>query len=295
MTERDTIPPQVRISPSPPSSLGQAPVQRITWSKQPITRSSHSTAPKPQIEKELLSSDIRFFLRPGFGDEDWQDVMTRQNRHLSGIIPEGDMFMKRSVQEKDIKCLLHFTRYSNLSRILAEGLIPREELETREISGVFNDELRLDGHRNASCLSIGHPNYKMFYSLRRQFPNEKWVVLAIKRSVLWEKDCAFCIENAASSNVTRIPLVQRKGLHAFNAMFDEIEGKPPRATLGIPAKCPTNPQAEVLVFDTIEPNYILGAICSSPKIKAECEEQFPDFQFLHSPGFFSARADHSHW
>ena len=35
------------------------------------------------------------------------------------------------------------------------------------------------------------------------------------------KDCAFCIENAASNSVTSISINQRKGLQAFMKLFDE--------------------------------------------------------------------------
>jgi hypothetical protein len=134
--------------------------------------------------------------------------------------------MKDAVKEKEIEYIWHFTRLSNIDSILRHGLISRHDLENLGMQSDFNDEYRLDCQRNAICCSLGHPNYKMFYSLRQNDPNVRWVVLGIQPSVLWEKDCAFCVSNAASNEVTCIPIEFRKGLAAFNRLFEEIDGKP---------------------------------------------------------------------
>lgn len=203
--------------------------------------------------------------------------------------------MRTAVQARDIKIAFHFTRYSNLPSIMRDGIISRSALEIQRSAVSFNDDYRHDNHREASCFSVGHPNYRMFYRLRQEYPQEKWAVLVVNAAILWEKDCAFCIENAASDNVRHIPIIQRKGVRAFNAMFEEIEGKPNRTILGIPPKCPTNPQAEILVFDVVEPRYILGACCQTLQMKQECERLFPERQFIHNSNAFSARTDHAHW
>ncbi len=203
--------------------------------------------------------------------------------------------MKKAVQSRDIKNVWHFTRLSNLESILNEGLIPRSELEQRENPPAFNNEYRLDMQRDAISCSIEHPNYKMFYGLRQQYPEEKWVVLALKSDVLWEKDCAFCVENAASNNVTCIPIESRKGVDTFNRLFDEIGSKPSRKELGIPDACPTNPQAEILIFGPVEPKYIIGAVCQSKAVEKELKSAFDGFEFLYHDGLFSARKDYRHW
>jgi len=154
--------------------------------------------------------------------------------------------MKQAVEKKGIKNVLHFTRWENLSSILREGLIPRQSLETWASRFVFNDQVRVDYQKNANCLSIGHPNYKMFYGLRCADPSTQWVVITFKENVLWEKNCAFCVENAASSKVSSIPIEERKGIGAFEAMFAPSAGARARVQLGIPNHFPTNPQAEVL-------------------------------------------------
>jgi hypothetical protein len=69
------------------------------------------------------------------------------------------------VAEREIDCLVHFTRASNLDSILQRGLLPRDILMVEGYND-FNDQYRHDG-TNAVCLSIGFPNYKMFFSLRQ--------------------------------------------------------------------------------------------------------------------------------
>ena len=135
----------------------------------------------------------------------------------------------------------------------------------------------------------------MFWAIRRDNPDVEWIVLVISASILWEKECAFCKENAASANVTCIPIGDRKGLNAFNSIYEEFPQKPSRIELGIPPKFPTNPQAEVLVFDTIEPDYILGGYCETRTRSAELRERYPDYKFKKKTWPFSYRQDWGHW
>lgn len=203
--------------------------------------------------------------------------------------------MKELVEARGIDYVWHFTRLTNLPGILENGLINRVQLTFSGIQSEFNDHYRLDGQQDAICCSIAHPNYKMFYRLRQENPDVEWVVLALNPSVLWEKDCAFCVSNAASNEVTSIPIQTRKGGVAFNRMFEDVPGKPTRAGLGISDACPTNPQAEVLVFGTIETNYIIGAVTQKKETEELLKAQYPNYEFLYHKALFSARKDYEHW
>jgi hypothetical protein len=203
--------------------------------------------------------------------------------------------MKAVVRERQIKYVWHFTRLSNLESIIEYGLISRQKVECLENPPTFNDQYRFDGEKAAVCCSIGHPNYKMFWRLRHDYPDEEWIVLACRPEILWEKDCAFCVENAASNDVACIPIEDRKGVAAFERMFDEIGGKPARKTLELPPSCPTNPQAEILVFDDIEKEYLVAAICETKKQAKRLADEYPDFDFGYARGLFSARKDFKHW
>lgn len=171
--------------------------------------------------------------------------------------------MQNAVDQRGIKYLVHFTRIENLVGIFNNGLVPVDTLSQSGMNFSNNDDSRWDNCENANCLSIQFPNYRMFFRYRQQNPGVDWVVLGIKKEVLWEKDCAFCVENAASNNVTSIPLKKRKGVEAFNRLYNEYPGKPSRIDLGINPVLPTHPEAEVLVFDIIEPEYIWGVAFES--------------------------------
>ena len=196
------------------------------------------------------------------------------------------------VAEREIKFLLHFTRAKNLPSILTRGLIPRNKLITEGFTD-FNDQLRLD-ETDAVCLSIGFPNYKMFYGIQKDHANETWVILVINPQVLWQLNCAFCAANAASSSVTAIPLWKRKQLSAFQAMYADWPTKS-RADLNIPNQYPTNPQAEVLALQGIPKRYFLGIITLNSSIKEELSALYPDADIQAIAQYFRYRKDYEHW
>lgn len=100
---------------------------------------------------------------------------------------------------------MHFTRIENLSSILQQGLLGRTLLEERGQDFEWNDPQRLDEHKEAVCLSIGFPNYLMFFNVRerKKRANEtndsQWIILFLDVNILWELDCAFFQKNAASN------------------------------------------------------------------------------------------------
>jgi hypothetical protein len=203
--------------------------------------------------------------------------------------------IEQLVKQRGINFVLHFTRADHLESILENGLLPNNQFEQYAASPTVNDTLRLDGCTNASCVSIGFPNYKMFYSCRQKDKAVHWVVLAMPSSILWEKECAFCVENAASSAVTSIPLAARRTAAAFNRMYDEFPGKPTRAQLGISNALPTNPQAEVLMFERIEPELIGGVAFNSQEVLQKYSPLGKGRQMKLIPGLFGPRVDYPHW
>ena len=166
--------------------------------------------------------------------------------------------IKQICHDRGIKILVHFTHIENLRRILGEGLLSRETLETMRNPLKkplrFNDQDRLDKHPEAICLSISFPNYKMFFKYASE-KQSQWVVLLLDAKLLWELDCAFCQENAASNAVHTIPLKERKKPDALNNMFIDYDSIS-RQSLSIPDHYPTYPQAEVLVCNPIPVAYI---------------------------------------
>ena len=169
--------------------------------------------------------------------------------------------IQSEVLKRDIKHVFHFTKIENLLNILNHGLISKDYLITNKIHYNYNDELRLDGCTNATCHSISFPSYRMFYKYRKNTEKQEWIVLSLSPKILWEKDCAFCYTNAASSEIKCIPLSNRKGPEAFIKLFQDFDQYPTkRSVLKIDNSLPTNPQAEVLVFEPIGIEYFQGIL-----------------------------------
>lgn len=203
--------------------------------------------------------------------------------------------LQQAIQSSGIDYLLHFTRIENLPSILMNGLIPRSTLEASNSPLIFNDPLRLDGYKNALCCSIQHPNYKMFFSLRQQNPNTEWVVLGINTNILWQKNVAFCYTNAANSAIRSTHLEDLTGVGAFNKLFENINMHPTRAELKLPNNYPTDPQAEILVFDIIEPQHIIGVVFKTPQHIELYKNLFPGRHYIQYSQFFSPRYDYQSW
>ena len=208
----------------------------------------------------------------------------------------ADIEIKKVVEEYEIKYLVHFTQADNLQSIFKHGLLSVNALEERGIIYKRNDQYRLDGFPNAICLSIQFPNYKMFYKYREQNPEVDWAILGIRKEILWEKQCAFCSDNAASSKISSTSISERMGVTAFKRMYDEWPGKPSRKILGIEKSYPTNPQAEVLVFDAIEPSYNWGVAFIDEETKNKYKKYLPiNIKAEVQSSLFKYRVDWEHW
>lgn len=198
--------------------------------------------------------------------------------------------IREFVDTRGIKALFHFTRAENLASILQQGLVTRDVVGD---GGVCNDPYRIDG-TNAVCVSIGFPNYKMLWGLRQDNPDTEWVIVVLHARALWEMQCAFCQANAASAQVTAIPLPQRMTLGALQIMYADFGGKQ-RAALNIPDHFPTNPQAEVLALDGIPREYVGGVLVRTNAMKVHVETAFPGTPVKLAPNYFRYRQDYEHW
>lgn len=205
------------------------------------------------------------------------------------------------IQNRGVQHLVHFTRIRNLPGILRYGLLSRQELASRGIDHAINDLYRFD-FLPAVCLSVSFPNYKMFYGLRMDYPEEDWAVLRLKPELIDQKRCVFSHANAAKRELANLPLEPRMTPEALHGMFADHNGMPARSSLNIPDHFTTNPQAEILVLDPIEPSYITDVIIDAKDrvknygaILALAKEHNGSPQFLHGKPLFDARIDFAHW
>lgn len=204
--------------------------------------------------------------------------------------------MRNLIEEKGIRNLYHFTNVDNLKNIFKYGLVPRSNLRERNIPFNYNDADRHDGCLNSVSVSIEFPNYKMFYSLRCRHPDYNWAVLKIDATVLVDFYCAYSWTNAADADSYIIPVEERVGKEAFLELFQDREGYPRRESLNIPESYPTNPQAEVLVFETIPRSYINTVLFDKDILTEKYRNLLPDtFSFSTDISMFRWRKDYSSW
>lgn len=193
---------------------------------------------------------------------------------------------------RSLPYLLHFTRASNLPTILQHGLYPIGRAHEVGLAPQINDLLRLDGHKDSNSVSIGFPNSQMLYKYRMAEPLVDWVILVLHPSILWVKDCAFCKHNAADGRISCCPVPELMTPESLLAMFEEIDGCLPRAEQRLKISDPTDVQAEVLVFDVIEPQYIVGVIYEKALVRDAHAHLLGDRKpYLHSnnKGMFASR------
>ncbi len=202
--------------------------------------------------------------------------------------------IRQFANELEIPYLLHFTRAVNLPSIIEHGIYPIARVDEIDAEPQINDQHRLDGRLNGTSISIAHPNCQMLYKYRMDDESVDWAVLVLKRSVLWQKECAFCRHNAADARISRQQLEALTTEAAFRGMFDEIDGWTSREEQKLKVYDPTDVQAEVMVFDIIEPAYIRGIVFNSKDAKDAYSHLLTEEQkaWVHpkSKGLFGTRS-----
>ena len=180
------------------------------------------------------------------------------------------------INKRDIRELIHFTRVKNLKSILSNGILPRKELDEKKIEYVFNDEKRLDGWVNASCISVTKINPFLIqkFNERYNLKNSDWFQIKIKPSILTENECIFCDTNAASTTFDpyRNDMEKLNGLKswiAFDAMFKNKVYQSQRTIVRINQEPneTTCAQAEICIIGKIPTNFFINLKEIEEKIK----------------------------
>lgn len=185
--------------------------------------------------------------------------------------------------------LVHFTRCENLPGILEHGLMSVATCNKKRLNPVRNDQYRYDGQLDALSLSVAFPNYLMFYKYRQLLPQADWAVLLIAPCALWQKDCAFYAHNAADARMFRQARDSRKTAQALREMFsDETSDR----DSVLRAFDPTDPQAEVLVYDTIEPALIEAVAFETRQVRERYQPVLAGLESFYAgagAGLFASR------
>ncbi|QFT39672.1 MULTISPECIES: DarT ssDNA thymidine ADP-ribosyltransferase family protein [unclassified Vibrio] len=197
--------------------------------------------------------------------------------------------IKEFVQELDIPYLVHFTHISNLESIIEKGILSRDAVNELD-DVVINDKERHDRRTHSISASIAHPNDLMFYKYRDV--DEDWVVIAIKRRVLWNSECMFFKHNAADGKMSALEDHEVKGLEALQALYEEIDGFDSRAEQQLEDFDPTDKQAEVLIENRVAVEDLLGVYVSNRMVKKKYKDLLGDVKIkIHLPdkGVYASR------
>ena len=174
-----------------------------------------------------------------------------------------DFKVKKCVEQRGIKYLVHFTSIEALKHITQDGKILSTERLCPKIRGIVrNDFQRHDGHLDYICCSIQWPNVYLLNKFIENYPHRKWVVLILRKDLLWSSKTMFSPINAATESGFYV----KQGVKGFNSLFAnkvQIKDKELCRSPLHRLNCPTDIQAEVLVKGTIDTSFIIRAIVHS--------------------------------
>ena len=164
------------------------------------------------------------------------------------------IMFNKEVKERGISRLCHFTRSDTALKILSsENGIKAVDFLDKDIYDA-NDPYRLDGRTDCVNCSIQYPNHWYWDRVKDKDPlfNE-WVILLINPSILLLDTTEFCAINAATARGAHI----KKGYSSFKELFQPIVHGRKRYS-NMLSCCPTNDQAEVLVYKNVSRKDIIG-------------------------------------
>ncbi|EOB3674070.1 DarT ssDNA thymidine ADP-ribosyltransferase family protein [Vibrio vulnificus] len=156
-------------------------------------------------------------------------------------------------QERNITELIHFTKVQNVRSILDIGLNSKDYNGEIARKHKVNDLGRFDYRTHMISLSVSYPNDKMFYRYRQMDAGQKWAILSISPSVLWELECLYCPTNAANASISSANDESLYGFQAFDRLFSQQSNQSRLCY-------PYDSQAEVLVKDHIPSHYVQSVI-----------------------------------
>ena len=211
-------------------------------------------------------------------------IFEANDRHISRRkIPEWTYAIdniKKNIllHEKGIEYLTHFTSIENLKSILKHGFLSRAELENKKIKYLYFDHDRYDQKLNALSFSISFPNSAMFYSYRNRYPDNTWCLILLNSSIMYLKECAFYPTNASSNLFRLTDVSQYMNYEALNALFADTitnsQGILRRSSL-LKDQDTTDVQAEVMVFENIQPEYIKHIFVNDDRVAEKLQSEYP--------------------
>lgn len=167
-----------------------------------------------------------------------------------------DILFQQEINDRRITRLCHFTKSQKALHILSsEDGIKAVDFLDKSIYDA-NDPLRLDGKKEFVNCSIQYPNHWYWNKVKDKDPLfHDWVILLINPEMIILNNSEFCAFNAATENGAYI----KKGYNAFKELFNS-NVRSRKRTPKMLSCCPSDDQAEVLVYKNISRKDIIGVI-----------------------------------
>lgn len=162
--------------------------------------------------------------------------------------------IRNTIERRGITRLCHMTQLEKAICILKNnaGIVATSFMEKPEL--YINDTNRIDGKYDYISTSIQNPNFWYYNVKRNVIPQmHDWVVFYIDPKTCEKKETLFCAVNAATNYGN---CISEEGTH-FENCFSETVGKQTRTT-NMPSNCPTDDQAEVMIYKHIPTGDITG-------------------------------------
>ncbi|WP_369547395.1 DarT ssDNA thymidine ADP-ribosyltransferase family protein [Bacillus velezensis] len=203
--------------------------------------------------------------------------------------------LEQLVRERKITRLCHFTKSNNLSHILRNesGILANTVLDDQLEILKKNDEHRYDNKEDYVCCSVQYPNSWYLKRIRDIDPLFKeWVVLFIDPILITHPNTLFCHRNAAAGRGQFI----KSGIEGFVGMFKNrvLGQRLMYRTHSMAECCPTDDQAEVLLYKNIPRGHIIGiAVPTEEQARREkarlsfIKEVPKDIKWIIAPDLFN--------
>ncbi len=168
------------------------------------------------------------------------------------------------IKKRGVTRLCHFTKVNKMLHILSDSDGIKSNVFIEEGIIEKNDKNRFDGHEDYISTSIQYPNIWYLNKVKDLDPLfKKWVILCIDPSIIEDSRTLYCETNAA----TKRGALLTKGSEGLNKMFstktngNRVMYRKPRML----TCCPTDDQAEVMIYGNIPRDKIIGIIVKSDK------------------------------
>jgi hypothetical protein len=243
--------------------------------------------------------------------------MTNQNEGAPTTARLGGLAEKFVPQLR----FFHFTDVRNLSSIAEHGLLTIDELARVRVKPFKFDQARHDRQfapEGPICVAIGHPSPSL---LRTNGMERQFVVLELDPKFYFDLESLIvCPTNAASDemssmlldvdlNELRVRPKARSVLYNPSSIvglfFDPYEikwksgasGSHDRDKSKASRRYPNDPQAELLISQTISPEHIVKVFCRSDAVAHIIKKSAPEFstRILINDRFFLPRSDLKYW